>query len=340
MFPHPDFPSGGRRGTGHRLRRILEERAGTWISGREIGERLGTSRAAVWKQVRALRREGFLIEGVRGAGYRLVESPDRLREEEIRSLLPRGNPFAGRIELHEAIDSTNARAAAMAESGAPEGTAVVADTQTAGRGRMGRRWESPAGINLYVSLLLRPPIPPQEAPKLTVVTGVALAEAVEEVAGVAARLKWPNDLYLGERKAAGILAEMSADPDRLRHVVIGVGLNVNSLPAHFPEPIREKATSLRIAGGRTFRRAEVLARFLDRFARGYSAFLAEGFPEALAGWRRRSLLDGRRVLLRHRETELWGTARGVDGEGRLVFLPDGAARPERIVSGEVVAFGG
>ena len=173
-------------------------------------------------------------------------------------------PPVDRLVCLAVTDSTNRVAMEMAENGAKHGTVVVADAQTAGRGRMGRRWVSPAGKNLYVSLLLRPSVPTVDAPRLALVAGVALADAVEAV-GVPAALKWPNDLYCGGRKAAGILAEMASDPDGVRHVVIGVGLNVNVVEDDFPPDLRGTATSLRICAGRAFRRVDVLARLLDAF---------------------------------------------------------------------------
>src|SRR3989304_1588939 len=214
--PFPD-----RRGMGDLLLRILGEHQGRFVSGEEIGRRMGTSRAAGWKPVRTLGRRGVGVGG--------------------------------------------------------------------GRGRFARRWEPPPGVNLYLSLLLRPPVDPAQAPQLTLVASVALAKAVEEVAKIPARLKWPNDLYLAGKKAAGILAEMSTDADRLRHVVIGVGLNVNAEESDFPPGLRGSATSLRLASGRTIPRAEVLARFLDRFAEGYREFLSGGLQPLLPDWIRRSL---------------------------------------------------
>ena len=235
-------------------------------------------------------------------------------------------------------DSTNSRAAEAAENGAPHGTVVCADAQTGGRGRFDRHWESPPGVNLYLSLLLRPSIDPRQAPQLTLVTAVALAKAVEEAAGISAQLKWPNDLYLAGKKAAGVLAEMSTDADRLRHVVIGVGLNVNAEESHFPDILRRGATSLRLATGKSFRRADILARFLDRFAESYRDFLSGGLAPLLPEWNRRSLLSGKRVVLRCREGDMRGVAAGVDEAGMLLFRQDGVNREERIHSGEIVEF--
>ncbi len=267
---------------GEKLHRILEERQGSFASG-------------------------DATEGVRIAG-RERETGGQISEADLRARLRSGGPWTDFVLL-DVTDSTNRVAMEMAESGAPHGTVVVADAQTAGRGRMGRRWLSPAGKNLYVSLLLRPSVPTVEAPTLALVAGVALADAVEAV-GVPATLKWPNDLYCGGRKAAGILAEMASDPDGVRHVVIGVGLNVNVEEADFPPDLRGTATSLRICAGRAFRRVDLLARLLDAFGARYAEFLGGGFASLRDGWDRRDFLRGRRVLLRRQG------GRGVGNRGR------------------------
>jgi BirA family biotin operon repressor/biotin-[acetyl-CoA-carboxylase] ligase len=279
---------------------------------------------------------GHAIEGEREAGDRMTERPDRTGEAEVREALRPGHPWTDVVCL-PVTDSTNHVAMEMAENGAPDGIVVVADEQTAGRGRMGRRWVSPAGRNLYVSLLLRPSVPTVDAPRLALVAGVALADAVEAV-GVSASLKWPNDLYCGGRKAAGILAEMASDPDGVRHVVIGVGLNVNMEEADFPPDLRGTATSLRIRAGRVFRRVDVLARFLDAFRTRYEEFLGGGFSSLRDGWDRRDFLRGRRVLLRRQGVEGWGTADGLDAAGALRFLPDGCPAIESVHSGEILDF--
>jgi len=324
---------------GELLRRILEKHEGCFISGQDIGQQLGMTRAAVWKQVQGLRRRGFGIEGARGAGYRLLGRPDTIEEQELFSRLSR-TEFWKSLVFFPVTDSTNSRAVELAGKGGVHGTVVCADSQTGGRGRLGRRWESPPGVNLYFSLLLRPPLSPLHAPQLTLVTAIALAAAVEECSGLQARLKWPNDLYLEGRKAAGILAEMSADPDRLRHVVVGVGLNVNAEPGDFPEEIRGKATSLREQAGRTFRRVEVLAAFLDSFADSYEVFLSGGFKALLPEWVRRDALAGKKVLLRYGTDVARGKALGVDESGMLLFRRERSTRTEKVASGEIIEFGG
>jgi len=284
-------------GLGEKLHRILEDRQGVFFSG---------------------------------------EAPDRLTEKELWARLRMGGPWNA-LTFLDVTDSTNSRAMEMAENGAPHGTVVAADAQTGGRGRLGRRWESPAGKNVYVSILLRPDLAPAQAPCLSLVAGVALADAVEGM-GVQPTLKWPNDLYLGDRKAAGILAEMASDPDRLRHVVIGVGINVNMGADDFPPEISGKATSLWIRAGSPFPRSEVLARFLDAFSDRYGEFLEGGFAALHDGWDRRDFLRGRRVLLRRRGVGEWGVAGGVDMDGALRFRPDGAAAVEAVHSGEILEF--
>jgi BirA family biotin operon repressor/biotin-[acetyl-CoA-carboxylase] ligase len=265
-----------------------------------------------------------------------VEMGDRIDEGEVREALRPGGPWTD-LEFLQVTDSTNRVAMEMAEKGAKHGTIVVADAQTAGRGRMGRRWASPAGKNLYVSLLLRPSVPTVDAPRLALVAGVALADAVE-AAGVPALLKWPNDLYCGERKAAGILAEMASDQDGVRHVVIGVGLNVNMDEEDFPPDLRDTATSLRIRAGKTFRRVDILVRLLEAFGTRYAEFIGGGFASLRDEWDRRDFLRGRRVLLRRNGLEGWGTADGLDAAGALRFHPDAGPAIESVHSGEILDF--
>jgi len=296
---------------GEKLHRILEERQGSFVSG-------------------------DATEEVRGAGDRLKDTPDRLSEADLRVRIRPAGPWVAFVLL-DVTDSTNRVAMEMAENGAPHGTVVVADAQTAGRGRMGRRWESPPGKNLYVSLLLRPSVPTVDAPTLALVAGVALADAVEAM-GIPASLKWPNDLYCGGRKAAGILAEMASDLGGVRHVVIGVGLNVNVSGDDFPPDLRGTATSLRICAGKAFRRVDVLARLLDAFGARYAEFLEGGFASLRDGWDRRDFLRGRRVLLRWHGGQGWGTADGLDTAGALRFLPDGGPAIESVHSGEILDF--
>ncbi|RJP20506.1 MAG: biotin--[acetyl-CoA-carboxylase] ligase [Deltaproteobacteria bacterium] len=265
-----------------------------------------------------------------------MNGEDRITAEGLLGRLSPGGPWSDIVCLGT-IESTNGSAMEMAEGGAPHGTVVVADGQTGGRGRMGRRWHSPPGRNIHVSVILRPFLPVAQAPRLSLVAGVALADAVE-AAGVPGSLKWPNDLYLGERKGAGILSEMASGAGRVRHVVVGVGINVNLVEDEIPGELRGKATSLRIRAGRTFPRAGILARFLDAFGIRYADFAAGGFPAVRDGWARRDFLAGRRILLRSGGREEWGVAGGVDAEGALLFRRDGEDSSVAVHSGEIAEY--
>jgi biotin operon repressor BirA-like protein len=228
--------------------------AGGPLSGEELARRLGCTRAAVWKHVAGLRRQGYTIAARRAAGYALAGAPDRLGPAE---LAPHLTGRWRRIEWRAEVDSTQRLARDLARAGAPEGTAVVAERQTAGHGRLGRQWHSPAGVNLYCSVILRPRLAPAAVPRLALVAGVAVAVAVEETAGRRPAIKWPNDVLLDGRKVAGVLTEMDAEVERVAHVIAGIGVNLNA-PARAFRRIsgrRRPRSGSRPAGPSTGRRS-------------------------------------------------------------------------------------
>ena len=231
------------------------------ISGEYLAAQLGLSRAAVWKRVHRLKARGYVIEGSPRRGYRLLAVPDKLLPEEVLQGL-KTRLFTGPVHHFETLDSTNDLAKELAAQGAPEGTVVVAEAQTGGRGRLGREWNSPPGVGLYVSLVLRPMLPPMELPQITLTTAVAVVRAVRRVAAVAPGIKWPNDLLLNGKKLGGILTEMETESDRIRHVVVGLGLNVNN--PGFPPELAATATSLTLTAGGTFSRVNLLPRLAGR----------------------------------------------------------------------------
>lgn len=302
-----------------------------WQSGAEIAQRLGISRAAIWKRVEKLRERGYGIEAVAGRGYRLVRDSDLLLPDAIRKHFA-GRLLRGEIVHRTTIDSTNKLAAELARGGAAEGTTVVAEQQTAGRGRLGRTWVSPASVNLYASVVLKPRIPPLEVPRLTLVAGLAVAEAIRDCGSFDPRIKWPNDVLLDGRKVAGILTELEAEADRVRFVIVGIGVNLNAGKADFPPELRTKATSLALASGEPVDRAAFTGRLLTRLDAAYAVFLDGGFAalrhryEALHG------LVGLAVTI-DGTPPLAGTVRGVDDEGAL--LVESAGGIVRVVSGEV-----
>ena len=298
------------------------------LSGEELARRLGCSRAAVHKQVEALREAGWRIDARHAQGYLLLGAPDRL---DSAALGPHLTGRWRRIVWFAETDSTQRVARDLAHDGAEEGTIVIAEAQSAGRGRLGRSWHSPPGTNLYCSIVLRPPLPPGGVPQLALVLGLAAADAVAAVAGLEVGLKWPNDVVLDGRKAAGILTEMEAEVERVHHVVAGLGVNVNA--EAFPPELAATATSLRLAAGRPVDRAVLTAALLAAVERRYDRFVAEGFAPVRREWEQRSWLGGKEVRVASPEGELHGRVLGLDDDGALRLETPVGLR--RVVAGEV-----
>ena len=249
--------------------KLLRETDG-YISGQQISDRFGVSRTAVWKVIRQLQDEGYQVEAVRNKGYHIVDSPDVMTKEELDSLMD--TRWAGKnIVYYDVTDSTNLRIKQLGDEGAPHGTLAVADRQTAGRGRRGRAWESPAGGSIYMSLLLRPQFRPDKASMLTLVAACSVAEGIMDCEDVNVQIKWPNDIIIEGRKLVGILTELSTQIDYINHVTVGIGINVNI--QEFPDEIRDTATSLRIECGHTVRRAPIIAAVMKHMEKNYETFL-------------------------------------------------------------------
>lgn len=316
--------------------RLFREQGG-FVSGGEISRSLRVSRTAVWKHISALRASGYVIEALPSRGYRLVSSPDLLDPAEIAAQLNTA-VIGGRLVCLSETGSTNADAFRLAEEGAPEGTVVLADTQSRGKGRLGRNWSSPPGVNLYCSVILRPSVMPYEAPQLTFLSAVAVARAIELASGLRPEIKWPNDVLIGGGKVAGLLNEMSAETDRINFVILGIGVNLNMTAGQFPSDLRHPATSLLLETGRQVNRARfssILLRELDLL---YADFLALGFGRAREEWQERCNAHGREVAVNDAGREVArGMFDGIDGDGALLLrLPDGTV--ERILSGDVRVF--
>ena len=310
---------------------FLAEAGDDFVSGEAISGKLGLSRAAVWKHVNALRGQGYRIEAVSARGYRLTAIPDRLGALEIGPLL-NTHELGQTLHCSEELPSTNDRARELADTGAAHGEVVVAESQTAGRGRRGRAWASPAGRNLYLSVILRPNLPPQRAPELTLVASVAACDACRK-AGVEAGIKWPNDLLVGGRKVAGILTELSAEPDLVHWVVLGIGVNLNSGSGDFPADLRGVATSLSIERGQPVPRALFAAALLSELEQWLDRHAADGFGPVREAWRERSVTLGREVRVDADGGEISGVAEDIDASGAL--LVRGRAGLVRVVSGDV-----
>jgi BirA family biotin operon repressor/biotin-[acetyl-CoA-carboxylase] ligase len=319
----------------------LDRDDGVHVSGHALADALGVSRNAVWKQIETLRRSGYDIEGSHARGYRLLARPDRISEQSLRVRL-RTRWLARDLVCHESTGSTNDDAAVLARAGAADGTVVIADAQTAGRGRLGREWVSRPAINLYVSIVLRPRIAPAEAPQLSLVAGVAVARALE-LHGVEPKIKWPNDVLLGGRKVCGVLTEIEAEADMVGYVVVGIGVNLNSRLDDFPEELHDKAVSLSMTTGRPVDRTAFAADLLACFESAYDAFREGGFDALRGDWTSRAALIGRRVEVAGTSGTQAGVCVGIDTDGALLLKSDGADQTTpalRIIAGDVTLAGG
>jgi BirA family biotin operon repressor/biotin-[acetyl-CoA-carboxylase] ligase len=312
---------------------LFREQKG-YLSGGEICRTLNVSRTAVWKHITALRGAGYIIEAIPSRGYRLVSAPDILNPEEVAVRLKTSMVGRRLVCLEETV-STNADAFRLAEEGAPEGTVVMADAQSGGKGRRGRVWSSPPGVNLYCSVVLRPRVMPHEAPQLTFLSAVAVARSIEAATGIKAEIKWPNDILLGGGKVAGLLNEMSAETDGINFVILGLGINLNMTLAQFPPDLRHPATSLLVETGERIGRAGFAAILLNELDRLYAGFLDHGFGPVRVEWQRRCNAHGRELVVSDAGHEIArGMFAGIDGDGALlVRMPDGGI--ERILSGDV-----
>jgi len=284
----------------------------------------------VWKRVAALRRQGYRIAARRADGYRLEEMPDRLGPAE---LAPHWRGGWRRVHWFAELDSTQRACRELARAGAPEGTVVIAERQTAGRGRLGRQWHSPAGLNLYCSILLRPPLAPAAVPAIALVAGAAVAAAVAQE-GLRPAIKWPNDVLIDGRKIAGILTEMDAELDRVHHVIAGIGVNLNAPRSAFPPALRIKASSLMLAAGHRIDRAAFTAGLLAAMEARYGRFLTAGFEAVRSEWESYSCLTGTDVRVATPDGETTGRVLGLDRDGAL-RLQRRDRTESRVVAGEV-----
>lgn len=313
--------------------RLLRRQPDQYLSGEELSTALGVTRSAVWKQIRALRQAGYEIEAVTSRGYRLKRAPDRLLAAEIGAGLATG--LIGReIVALEEIDSTNIRAWQLGEAGALAGTVVVADAQSSGKGRLGRSWTSPPGVNLYLSVLLRPLLEPRHAPQLTFLSSLAVATAIERCSGLQPQVKWPNDVLLNGRKVAGLLNEMSAETESIHFVILGIGVNLNMGADQFPPGLRYPATSLALELGRPVSRTTFCRILLEELDRFYSLYERRGFAPIREAWQGYFHLLGQRVAVENQHLRQVGTVAGLDQDGALLLQTDDGTT-ERILAGDV-----
>jgi BirA family biotin operon repressor/biotin-[acetyl-CoA-carboxylase] ligase len=312
--------------------RALRERRGSYVSGTELAGRLGTSKVAIWKHIRALRKEGYDIDSKPKIGYRLVAPPDLLLPYEVEDGLR--TDFIGK-EIHHygEVSSTQEEARRLAAEGAKEGTVVIAEVQTRGKGRRGREWHSPVG-GVYMSVILRPQISPARAPLLTLLAGVAVAKALRRLYGLKAELKWPNDVMVGDRKICGILTEMAAETEAIDYCIVGIGINANVELAHFPQEFRASTTSLKEELGARISRAELVRDLLGEMERLYIVFKERGPAPILEEWKTLTNTLGAWVQVIGQREVVEGRAVDVDQDGALIIrLADGSSK--RIIAGDL-----
>lgn len=309
----------------------MRERA-DFVSGQELCEHFGVSRTAVWKAIGQLKKEGFCIEAVQNRGYRLVQEEEVFGQNELESRMD--TSWAGHpVTFYETVNSTNLRAKLDAENGAAQGALIVADMQTAGRGRRGRTWSSPAGTNVYFTLILKPEYGADKASMVTLVMALAVAEGIRETCGLEAGIKWPNDIVIGGKKVCGMLTEMSVEQDYIHYVVIGVGINVAL--QEFPPEIAATATCLEGESDRKVPRAALVADIMKAFEKYYEIFLAHmDFTGLLETYNKLLVNCDREVRVLDPKGEFRGVSRGINNTGELlVELDDGTVTA--VYAGEV-----
>ena len=340
-------------------------RAAGPVSGTELSQKLGVSRAAIWARIEELRRLGYEIEASPHLGYRLLAAPDVLHADDLLARLtsfteknragwgertrepgfPAQKRLAGTlapptliigrdIRVFEQTTSTNDVIEKLARDGVKEGAVVFAESQTKGRGRLGRKWVSPARKGLWLSILLRPDLPPQETTQLTVAAATALWRAIHSQTGLRPEIKWPNDLLIRGRKTAGILTELSAELDRVKHVILGIGVDVNLNAGEFPPELRKLATSLKIELGRPVSRSDLAVALLRELDRDYARICSGAFAAVADEWETYCTTIGHRVIIRIGDRQIRGCAESLGEDGALLLRTE-HGRLERIIGGDV-----
>jgi len=312
----------------------LKAAPGKSVSGAALAKELGVSRAAVWKHMAALKRRGYRIVTIPFQGYRLAACPDLMLSGDIKAGL-KTRCFGKEVYSFQETSSTSDAASALARGGALEGTVVVADKQDQGRGRMGRLWESAPGLGIWMSIILRPHIPPMNAPQVTITSAVAVAELLRQETALEPAIEWPNDIVIQGRKVCGILTEMVAEQDRVEFVILGIGLNVNHAEKDFSPQVRNVATSLYLEDGKRRDRTVLVQRLLERLETVYDMLEAGKFNEIATQWSAHSCTLGRRVQCSFDGKPVQGTAESLALDGALLVRDD-TGELYRVTCGDVL----
>jgi BirA family biotin operon repressor/biotin-[acetyl-CoA-carboxylase] ligase len=304
-----------------------------YLSGQHLADLVGCSRTAVWKHIEELRKEGFELEAVRRKGYRITKTPEKVTPDEIRLGL-KTETLGRNIHHEESIDSTQKIAHRLAYEGSPEGTVVIAEEQLSGRGRMDRRWHSPKSTGVWMSVILRPNIPPPKAPQLTLITAVAVVQAIEELTGLTPQIKWPNDILMNGKKVTGILTELQADADRIISIIIGIGINVNQQLDDYPDELKNIATSLSIEKGEKLSRADLIKILLGKLENLYKLYLDKGFYPIKLLWESYAVSIGKNLTARTITGSIYGKALGITDDG-VLMIEDSNGKVHHVYSADI-----
>ncbi|MDB6055168.1 MAG: Bifunctional ligase/repressor BirA [Verrucomicrobiales bacterium] len=304
------------------------------VSGADLSHRLGISRAAVWARIEEMRRLGYDISASPHLGYKLVSVPDVLHPDELRSRLPESVIIGREIHVYQETTSTNDVVEKFARDGVREGVVVFAESQTKGRGRLGRKWLSPSGKGLWFSILLRPQLRPQCATQLTIAAGTAIRRAISIHTGIEPEIKWPNDILIKKKKVAGILTELNAELDGIRYLILGIGVDVNQSHEDFPPDIRPIATSLSVETKRPILRAELACQLLTELNVEYQKIASKQFHTVAQEWQENCSTLSQQVSIRMGERCVKGVAEALDEDGALLLRTE-HGHLERIIGGDV-----
>ena len=301
------------------------------MSGDYIAHKAGISRTAVWKYVNQVERMGYRIEKAKGKGYRLLESPDRLYSWEIDRRLTT-KCMGRKVFYKEAVDSTNLLAFRLAMGGEPEGTIIIAESQSVGKGRLGRVWFSPEAKNLYLSVILRPAVHPSRIYPVTFLSSLAVYDTIEAL-GLGPALKWPNDVLINGKKVCGTLLELSTEAEMVRFVIVGIGFNINMSQAELSEEICEKATSLFIETKKVYERAVVCGMLLSNLEKYYEVFKEQGESGICGIWEERAHIRGKYLEITQMGETYRGISEGIDRDGGMLLNVNGTVK--KIIAGDV-----
>ncbi len=317
----------------NRLLEAFSEMGDQFRSGQDLANMIGCSRTAIWKHIEGLREDGFEVESIKKKGYRLLQSPQAISVNKINEFL-HTKRMGRNITCLDTIDSTQKLALELAGNGADEGTIVLAEEQTGGRGRLARKWFSPKYTTISMSMLIRPDLPLSRAPQFTLIAAVAVALAIEEVTGLTPEIKWPNDLLLNGKKVTGILTELQAEANQIRSMIVGIGINVNQKEKDIDPEIKQPATSLLIESAKSVSRDRLIAIILQNFEKFYDLYIREGFRPIKIIWESYSISIGKTVKAKTSKGEIVGKALGITEEG-VLQLEDSDGKIHFIYSADI-----